>query len=97
VKTVSAIISLALLLSVLVACEENPVQEYGRGLTDAYTGSQDAAKKANLDAANRAITGYRAAEGRYPANLEELSAYMSVSLSPEDYDYDPSTGRILLK
>jgi hypothetical protein len=95
------LIIIALLASLMLlpvsGCTENPVEEYGTGLTDAYIDSKDAAKKADLDIAKRGITSFRAVEGRYPRSLDEISTYMSMRLSAEDYDYDPSTGRISLR
>jgi hypothetical protein len=95
VKSAGVIIaSLALAAITASSCRENPVEQYGKGLTDAVKESRDVSMEASLGSARKSIAAFRATEGRNPESLDELAAYMGAALAPEDYAYDPATGEI---
>ena len=77
------------------SCEENPAQDYGRGLVQTLDKADTAADRANLDALRKSIAAYHAAEGRYPESLTEITSAMG--LDPARFDYDPATGRVALR
>ena len=92
-------LSIALLLTIalaaLAACEENPGKKIGRALVQPIEKSRAVAAVASLSAMRTSINAYQASNGVYPLDLEELSAAMG--LDPEDYEYDPATGRVSLR
>jgi len=94
-KKALAIMAAVLCLMAFSSCEENPVQEYGRGLTGALEKADTAADSANLDALRKSISAYRASEDRYPESLAEITSAMG--LDPARFDYDPATGRVALR
>jgi hypothetical protein len=80
-----------------LGCEENPVEQYGTGLVDAYKKAEPAADEANLAMLQQSIQAFRAAKGRFPENLEELQGMTGTSIDPEQYLYDPGTGQLSRK
>ncbi len=91
---------LVLLLPLLTACKDepaNPPREYGGALIDSYDDARDAAASANLDVLKSAIRQYRAANGGYPASLEELKGFIGTEFDEEKYEYDPGTGTLTLR
>ena len=84
-----------LCLMAFSSCEENPVQEYGRGLTGSLEKADTAADQANLDALRKSIAAYHAAEDRYPESLTEITSAMGID--PARFEYDPATGHVTLR
>lgn len=89
-----SLIPIVMLIALFAACKNNPAQQYGDNLIDAKERAEKAADDANLSIALKSIDTFRAANGRNPESLKELSEFMRVALDSEKYDYDPSTGRI---
>jgi hypothetical protein len=77
--------------------ENNPVDQYGTGLVDAYKESQAAGEQATLSAIRSAVAVHRATEGKYPESLDAIAAGMGTPLDPDVYAYDPATGSVGLK
>ncbi len=94
-KQALTIMAAVLCLVAFSSCEENPVQEYGRGLTRSLDKAYTTADQANLDALGKSIAAYHAAEGRYPESLTEITSAMG--LDPARFDYDPATGHVALR
>jgi len=84
----------------IVACDQTPktpVSEYGDALIDSYKRGQQAGETANLDAIKKAISMYRAENGRYPQDLEEIKDLLVSEVDLSKYDYNPENGTISLK
>jgi hypothetical protein len=92
-KRFITIIVVALAMSLGLACEENPAQEYGRALTGSMDRAESVAERANLDALRKSVAAYRTMNGKYPGSLDEVAAGLDASR----YDYDPATGKVTLK
>jgi competence protein ComGC len=90
-----------MVLPLLIACKkkpENPVEEYGTALIGSYKHAQNAGVAANLDAVQRSVQAYRAANGKFPESLEELKKdFMGSDIDMSAYDYDPETGTVSIK
>ena len=98
-KTLYALVFLFSLL--LVACDEkprNPVAVQGDRMIDAYHQSQTLKDEANLDAIKKAIQAHRAANDRFPQDLEEIKPLLnSPGLDLSKYAYNPSDGSVSVK
>jgi hypothetical protein len=91
----SMALAVVLLMAAAAGCDrENPVEKYGTGLTDSYKRAERAAEDATLSALRGSIAAYRSANGRYPQDLKELSAFSGLEVDAEKYGYDPATGEI---
>lgn len=90
-----AILVLGLALAGLAACEENPGKEYGRSVVRSIERAETAADAANLNTLRKSIESYRALNGTYPENIDEIAS--SMGLDASRYDYDPATGRVTLR
>lgn len=91
---------LALVFSASSGCrkeEKKLAEDYGSAMVEAIEGSKAIARDAGLDSAKAAIEGYHALNGRYPADMQEISELMGGKFRAEDYVYDPATGGISLK
>jgi hypothetical protein len=80
----------------LVSCtdEKNPAQQYGDTLVNTYKNTQKFDNKVNVQQVEKSIQEFYAANNRYPANLEELSAFNGITLKSDNYEYNPATGSI---
>jgi|GEM_PF-543439 len=76
------------------ACSENPVQDYGNKVLDAYDRSGKSANHASVVNLQRAVEAYRAANGYYPPSLQDLEGFAGQTIDPALYQYSPSTGKI---
>lgn len=94
-KRLIAITLLALTMSFIWACEENPAQEYGSALTGSMERADRIAEQANLDALQRSVESYRALNGSYPESLDEITQQMGLDASL--FDYNSETGKVTLK
>ena len=54
-------------------------------------------KKVNVLEVQKSIQEYYAANGRYPADLNEVTAFNGIALETDRYDYDPATGTLTEK
>jgi len=84
----------------IIACDKkpkNPVSEYSDALIGAHTSAKLAGEAANLDAVKKAVQVYRAANGKYPAVLEDVVDLIGGNVDFSKYDYSPETGEVSLK
>jgi hypothetical protein len=87
------------LLLFLAACtdEKNPAQQYGNSMVQTYKNTQKFEKKVDLQQAQKSIQEFYAANGRYPADLKELSGFNGLILDAEQYDYNSANGTLTQK
>jgi hypothetical protein len=83
----------------LNACsdEKNPVQQYGNTMTHAHKSARNLDSKVNLLEVRKSIQEFYAANGRYPADLSELSGFNGITLKSDKYEYDPANGTLTEK
>ncbi len=97
----SLLLATCFALCVLTACDQkpkNPVSEYGDALSGAYKNSKGVAEQANLDAVQKSVDAYRAANEKYPENLNDVEPLLGGSgIDLTKYVYDPQTGKVGLK
>ena len=91
-----------LLLGILFALpscsdEQNPAKQYGDTMTQTYKNAKTFDKKVNVQQVQKSIQEFYAANNRYPADLNELSAFNRISLKSDNYGYDPATGALTEK
>ena len=77
--------------------EKNPVQQYGNTMTQSLKSARTLDSKVNVQQVGKSIQEFYAANGRYPADLSELSGFNGLVLKDEDYDYDPTNGSLVDK
>ena len=84
---------------VLAACsdEKNPAQQYGNSMVQTYKSAQKFEKKVDLQQAQKSIQEFYAANGRYPADLKELTGFNGLVLDAEQYEYNATTGSLTPK
>jgi hypothetical protein len=84
---------------VLVSCseEKNPVQQYGNTMTQSYKSARNLDSKVNLLEVRKSIQEFYVANGRYPADLNELSGFNGITLKGDKYSYDTTTGTLVEK
>ena len=84
---------------VIAACtdEKNPAQQYGNTMVQTYKNVQKFEKKVDLQQAQKSVQEFYAANGRYPADLNELSGFSGLPLDAEHYDYNSANGTLTAK
>ncbi len=84
---------------VIAACtdEKNPAQQYGNTMVQTYKNAQKFEKKVDLQQAQKSVQEFYAANGRYPADLKELSSFSGLPLDAEQYDYNSADGVLTSK
>ncbi len=92
-------VGLFLLLCAVVSCseEKNPVQQYGNTLTESYKTTKKLDKDVNVQQVQQSILEFNAANGRYPADLSELSSFSKLTLKSDNYEYNPENGTLTEK
>ena len=87
------IILLGSLLS-LTACtdDNNPAQQYGNTMVQSYKKAKDVDNKINVQQVQKSIQEFYVANGKYPADLNELSTFNGITLKNDAFEYNPSTG-----
>jgi len=83
----------------LTSCsdEKNPVQQYGNTMTQSYKSAQKLDAKVNILEVRKSIQEFYAANGRYPADLNELAGFNGITLKGDRYEYDPASGTLVEK
>ncbi len=84
-------------LFLVVSCNDNPVQQYGTIMTQSYKSTQMLTDKVNVEQVQKSIREFYAANGRYPADLNELSTMSGLTLKSDKYVYDPENGTLAEK
>ena len=87
----------SLLLMCSCSDEKNPVQQYGNTMTQSYKSAQKLDSKVNILEVRKSIQEFYAANGRYPAELNELAGFNGIILKSDKYEYDPASGTLLEK
>ncbi len=87
------------LFFVLAACSDdtNPVQQYGNTMTQSRKSAQNLDRKVNVLEVRKSIQEFHATNGRYPADLAELSEFNGIALKGDTFDYEPATGTLIEK
>ncbi|MEK6743719.1 MAG: hypothetical protein AABZ15_08915 [Nitrospirota bacterium] len=86
-------------LLVISSCsdDKNPVQQYGNTMTQSYKSAQKLDSKVNILEVRKSIQEFHSANGRYPADLNELSGFNGIILKSDKFEYDPATGILMEK
>jgi len=81
------------------ACSDNdnPAQQYGNTMNQSLKSAKNVDAKVNVEEVRKSIQSFNAANGRYPADLNELSSFNGISLKSDKYDYDPQNGALTEK
>ncbi len=84
---------------VVVGCGEsqNPIQQYGEEVIQAYGRTKRVKARADMQAVKTAIQQYYIETGHFPASLTDLSLVQNQGIDPNLYAYDPATGSIHLR
>ncbi len=91
---------LVILLSsmiLIVSCNDNPAQQYGTTMTQSYKSVQKLDATVNLQQVQKSIQEFYAANGKYPADLNELSTTSGLTLKNDTYVYNPANGTLTEK
>jgi hypothetical protein len=78
-------------------CDNNPAMQYGDTVTRSYKATEKKAGALQLQKIQEAVAGFRAANGRAPADLKELEDFFGSKLDTALYQYDPESGTVALK
>lgn len=91
-----AILMLVTSTLTLASCnnDQNPPKQYGDTMGRALKSAKKLDATVNVEEVGKSIQEFYAANGRYPADLGELSKFNGVTLKSEQYDYDPATGNL---
>ena len=92
----AGLIALSIMLCAVMSCsdEKNTVQQYGNTLTQSYKSAKKLDKDVNIQQLQQSIQGFNAANGRFPADLNELSSFSGLTLKSENYVYNPLDGTL---
>jgi hypothetical protein len=90
------LIGSAALLSI-ASCTDNPAQQHGDTMVHSLKSAKKLDAKVNVLEVKKSIQEFYAANGNYPADLEELTAFNGMTLQSDQYDYDPATGNLTKK
>ena len=95
-KSMNAAVLLLVVSSALVSCseEKKTVRQYGNTLMQASKTAKTFDKKLNVQQVQKSIQEFNAANGRFPADLGELSSFGGLALKNDDYEYNPATGAL---
>ncbi|HEY6010883.1 MAG TPA: hypothetical protein VIX18_05375 [Nitrospirota bacterium] len=77
--------------------DKNPAQQYGNTMVQSYKTAQKLDAKLNVQQVRKSIQEYYAANNKYPADLNELSAFCGITLKSDNFDYNPTTGELTEK
>jgi hypothetical protein len=81
----------------VASCTDNPAQQYGNTLVRPLKSAKKLDATVNVLEVNKSIQEFYAANGRYPADLNELSTFNGMTLKNDQFDYDPATGNLTEK
>jgi Type II secretion system (T2SS), protein G len=79
------------------ACDKKKTEDYSGTILNIPKRAQDATAQANLEALRTSVQAYRAANGKYPEDLKDAAALMGSTIDLGKYDYDPTTGAVIMK
>jgi len=83
----------------LASCKDdkNPAQQYGDTMVQSLKSAKKLDSSVNVQQVRKSIQEFYAANGRYPADLNELATFNGMTLKSDKYDYDPATGTLTEK
>jgi hypothetical protein len=83
----------------MVSCsdEKKAAQQYGNTIMQPYKSAQKLDAKVNVAQVRKSIQEFYAANGRYPSDLNEVSAFNGIELKSDNYDYSPVDGTLVKK
>lgn len=86
-------------LVALVSCtdDKNPAQQYGNTMVQSLKSAKKLDSSVNAQQVQKSIQEFYAANGRYPADLSELTAFNGMTLKSDKYDYNSATGMLTEK
>jgi hypothetical protein len=90
--SIPAIMLCGLCLSITACTEKDAPQQGGSTILQPLTTAKKIEKKVNVLEVQKSIQEYFAANGRYPADLNEVAAFNGITLESDGYMYDPATG-----
>ena len=96
-KLLTGVILMVVISSLtLASCnnDQNPVKQYGDTLSGALKSAKKLDATVNVEEVKKSIQEFYAANGRYPADLGEVSKFNGITLKSDQYVYDPSTGSL---
>lgn len=77
--------------------DQNPAQQYGNTMVQSLKSAKKLDAAVNVLEVKKSIQEFYAANGRYPADLNELSTFNGMTLKSDQFDYDPATGNLTEK
>jgi len=77
--------------------DQNPAQHYGNTMVQSLKSAKKLDATVNVLEVKKSIQEFYAANGRYPADLNELSTFNGMTLKSDQFDYDPATGNLTEK
>lgn len=84
----------------LLSCSDkpqNPIAVYGDSMIEAQRKTRNTAVTANLDALQKSVQAYHAANDRYPESLKDIEGMLDRSVDLNLYAYDSATGIVHIK
>ncbi len=83
----------------LASCSDDkkPAQQYGNTMVQSLQSAKSVENKVNVEEVRKSIQEFYAANGRYPADLNELVSFNGITLKRDNYDYNPATGTLTEK
>ena len=77
--------------------DKNPTQQYGNTMVHSLKSAKKLDATVNILEVKKSIQEFYAANGRYPADLNELSLFNGMTLNSDQYNYDPAMGSLTEK
>jgi hypothetical protein len=82
-------------LSIFLSCtDDNTAQKYSNTMLQSHKSAKNLDNKVTVQEVRKSIQEFYAANGRYPADLAEVTAFNGISLKNDHYEYDPETGML---
>jgi hypothetical protein len=77
--------------------DKNPAKQYGNTIVQPLKSAKKLDATVNVLEVKKSLQEFYAANGRYPADLNELSTFNGITLKSDQFDYDPATGNLTEK
>jgi hypothetical protein len=81
----------------IASCTDNPAKQYGNTIVQPLKSAKKLDVTVNVLEVKKSIQEFYAGNGRYPADLNELSTFNGMTLKSDQFDYDPATGNLTEK
>jgi len=81
------------------ACDDakKASEQTGAAIVQPLITTRNTEKKVNVLQVQKSIQEFNAANGRYPADLDEVAKFNGIILESDKYEYDPATGTLTQK